>query len=83
MKTSSDVVKAGNEIVQPHEWSGAMNEAAGKLELAGCIALMLAVYGLFLASVTEPYRPDIAAWIDGGKSAATARPDSMRLAVRH
>ena len=83
MKPSSDVARADNEIVLPPEWSGAMNETAGKFELAGCIALLLAVYGLFLASVTEPYRPDIAAWIDGGKAPAAARPDPMRLAVRN
>jgi hypothetical protein len=60
-----------------------MKEIAGKFELAGCIALMLAIYVLFLASVTEPYRPDIAAWLDGGKAPTTARSDSLRLAVRN
>jgi|GEM_PF-4064483 len=60
-----------------------MKETASKFELAGCIALMLAVYGLFLASVTEPYRPDIAAWIDGGKAPTGARSGTMRLAVRN
>ncbi len=83
MKTSSDVVNADREFIQPQEWSGAMNGTAGKLELAGCIALLLAVYALFLASVTEPYRPDIAAWIDGGKTPTAARPDQMRLAIRN
>lgn len=60
-----------------------MKEIAGKFELAACIALMLAVYGLFLASVTEPYRPDIAAWIGGGKTPPGARSETMRLAVRN
>lgn len=61
-----------------------MREAQGKVELAGCIVLMLAVYVLFLASITEPYRPDIAAWIDGIRTAATASPDNpMRIADRN
>lgn len=60
-----------------------MKEIAGKFEVAGCIALMLAVYVLFLASVTEPYRPDIAAWFEGGKAPAIARSDSLRLANRN
>jgi hypothetical protein len=86
MKSSSENTKAAIENIHPRDWSGTMNESAGKLELAGCIALMLAVYGLFLASVTEPYRPDIAAWIGGGKAPAapaSARADSVRLAVRN
>jgi hypothetical protein len=60
-----------------------MREAQGKVELAGCIFLMLAVYVLFLASITEPYRPDIAAWIDGVKVPTITAPASARVAVRN
>jgi hypothetical protein len=83
MKTSSDVAKAGKETFQPQGWSGAMREIQGKFELAGCIALMLAVYVMFLASVTDPYRPDIAAWIDGARAPATNSSNAMKIAVRN
>jgi len=42
-----------------------MQGAKGKIEIAGCLALAVLVYGLFLLSVTEPYRPDVLAWFRG------------------
>ncbi len=42
-----------------------MQGAKGKIEIAGCLALVVLVYGMFLLSVTEPYRPDVLAWFRG------------------
>jgi hypothetical protein len=42
-----------------------MQGAKGKIEIAGCLTLVVLVYGMFLLSVTEPYRPDILAWFRG------------------
>jgi hypothetical protein len=42
-----------------------MQGAKGKIEILGCFAMALLVYGMFLLSVTEPYRPDVLAWFRG------------------
>ncbi len=42
-----------------------MQGAKGKIEILGCFTLVVLVYGMFLLSVMEPYRPDVLAWFRG------------------
>lgn len=56
-----------------------MQGAKGKIEILGCLALAVLVYGMFLLSVMEPYRPDVLAWFRG-HAASPGLAKEMRFA---